>query len=118
MRQQRQGHGMASVVGAGIGVFRRPGQADPYRVPQEAVAIASVVEHGDTEVGLGEIDVAMGAHLELGGIPRRRGMGRPAHGSELDTTRRRIGVHVDREAHRQQVLIVMPVEVDLDVEAR
>ena len=88
VREQRQRHGVMAVVGGGVGVLRRPGEAAPRTAPPNStVAVAPVVEHGDAEVGLGDVDIAVGAHLELGGVPRRRGVRRAAHGAELDAAR-------------------------------
>jgi hypothetical protein len=44
----------------------------------------------------------------------RRTLDRP----KLHAAVRRLGVHIEREHHRQQVLVVVPVERDLDVEPR
>ena len=122
MREQRQGHLVVTEVGAGVGVLRRPGQADAHGVDPvagvDAVAVAPVVEHGDAERRLGDVDEAVCAHLELGGVPRRGGVRRPAHRPELHAARGLLGVHVDGEHHRQQVLVVVPVEGDLHVEPR
>ena len=83
---------------------------------EQAVAVAAVVEHGHPEPRLADVDVPVRAHLELGGVPRGRRVGGPAHVAELDVARGRVGVHVEREHHRQQVLAVLPVELDPDVE--
>ena len=83
---------------SGSGYFGRPREADTRTAPSEhPVPVAPVVEHGDAEVRLGDVDVAVGAHLELGGVPRRRGVRRPPHGPELHAARRGVGVHVERE---------------------
>ena len=80
--------------------------------------IAAVVQHGDTEVGLADVDVAMGADLELGGVPGRGRMRRATDVPELDVAGGGVGADVERERHRQQVLVVLPVELDTDVESR
>jgi hypothetical protein len=80
------------------------------------VPVATVVQHRHAEVGLADVDVAVGADLELGGVPGRRRVRRPAHVSELDVARRGVGADVERERHREQVLVVLPVELDADVE--
>ena len=109
---------VATLVGVGVGVAGGAGEADPHGAVEHGVAVATVVEHGDAERRLGDVDVAMGAHLELGRVPRRRGVRRAAHRAELDAARRGVGADVERERQRQQVLGVVPVELDLDVEPR
>ena len=123
--EQRQRHLVMAVVGARIRVLGGPGErtrtCDPGTAPiraEQPVAIAPVVQHRDAEVRLGDVDVAVRAHFELGRVPRRRRVRRPLDRTELDAAARGVGVHVEREHHRQQVLVVMPVERDLDVEAR
>ena len=44
-------------------------------------------------------------------------MGRAAHVTELDVAHRLVGVDVERHGQRQQVLVVVPVDVHDDVEA-
>ena len=117
MRVQRQIDGVAALVGVGIGVAGGPQQADPHLPVEHAVPVAPVVEDGHAETGLGDVDVAVGAHLELGRVPRRRRMGRAPDAAELHVARRRVGAHVERERHRQQVLVLVPVDLDVDVEA-
>ena len=116
VREQADGHLVAALVGVGVGVAGGAGQADPHGAVEQGVAVAPVVEHGDAERRLGDVDVAVGADLELGRVPRRRRVRRPAHRPELHAARRRVGPDVERERQRQQVLAVVPVELDVHVE--
>ncbi len=122
VREQRQSDLVMALIGIGIGVAGGAGQAHPDTAgvhpgpPEQAMAIAPVVEHGDPETRFGDVDEAMGAHLELGGIPGRRRMGRSSDVSELDVAGRRFGADVEREHHRQQVFGMMPLDLDGDVE--
>ena len=118
VREQAHGHGVAALVGVGVGVAGAADEADADGTVEHVVAVAAVVEDGDAERRLGDVDVAVRAHLELGGVPRARRVRRAAHGAELDAARRDVGADVERERQRQQVLLVVPVDVDLDVEAR
>ena len=118
MRQDRQGHRVTAVIGAGIRVLRGARQADADRSVEHAVAVAAVVQDRDAEVGFGHVDESVGAHLELGGVPRVRRMGRSGDRAELHVAARRVGAHVEREGHRQQVLVVVPVEIDVHEQRR
>ena len=118
MREQRQVHGVRSAVGGRVGVARGPCQTDPHPPAEQPVAVAAVVEHGHAEVGLADVDVTVGADLELGGVPRGGRMRRAPDVPELDVAGGGVGADVERERHRQQVLVVLPVELDADVEPR
>ncbi len=118
MGQHRQGHAVTAVIRTRIRVLRGAGQADANRSVEHAVAVAAVVQDRDTEVGLGHVDEPVGAHLELGGVPRVRRMGRPGDRAELHIAARRVGPHVEGEGHRQQMLVVMPVEIDVHEQRR
>ncbi len=67
--EQAERHLVATLVGVGIGVAGAARQAHPHRPVEHVVAVAAIVEHGHAERGLGDVDVAVGAHLELGGVP-------------------------------------------------
>ena len=118
MGQHRQGHAVTAVIRARIRVLRGAGQADADRSVEHAVAVAAVVQDGDTEVGLGHVDEPVGAHFELGGVPRVRRMGRAGDRAELHIAARGVGSHVEGEGHRQQMLVVVPVELDVHEERR
>ena len=81
---------------SGSGYFGGPQQRHANAAVLHAVAVPTVVEHGDAERRLAEIDVAMGAHLELGRIPRVAGVRRSLDVTELDVAGRLTGVHVER----------------------
>ena len=119
VRKQRPGAPSAARGRRRVGVARRTRQAHPHLTVEQTVAVPAVVRAPATpNDGLAQVDEPVGAHLELGGVPRRRRVGRPSDVTELDVAGRGVGVHVEREHHRQQVLVVLPVEVDVDVEAR
>ena len=118
MRVHRQVDVVPALIGIRIGIPGRPQQADPDLPVEHAVPVPPVVEDGHSETGLGDVDVAVCAHLELGRVPRRRRMGRAPDAAELHVARRHVGAHVERESHRQQVLVLVPVDLDVDVEAR
>jgi hypothetical protein len=110
VRTDRQRHLVVSAVGVRVGVSGRLGQTDPHRTVEDTVAVPAVVEDRDTEVGFGDVDEPVGAHLELGGVPRARRMRRAGDDTELDVAHRHLAAHVERERHREQVFVVMPVE--------
>ena len=117
VREQADRDLVAPLVRVGVRVPRRAGEADSDGAVEQGVAVAPVVEHGHAEGRFGDVDVTVGAHLELGRVPRRRRVRRTGDGAELDAARRGVGPDVERERHRQQVLGVLPVEVDVHVEA-
>ena len=118
VRQHRQRHRVTAVIGTGIGILRGAGQADANRSVEHAVAVATVVQDRDAEVGLGDVDEPVGAHLELGGVPGVRRMGRAGDHAELHVAAGGVGPHVEGKRHRQQVLVVVPVEVDVHEQHR
>ena len=111
--EQADRHLVAALVRIRVRVARGAGEADADRAVEQGMPVAAVVEHGDAERRLGDVDVAVGADLELRRVPRRRRVGRAADGSELHAARRRVGAHVEGEGNGQQVLVVVPVELDV-----
>ena len=75
VREQADRDVVAPLVRVGVRVAGGTGEADPHGAVEQGVAVAPVVEHGDAERGLGDVDVAVRADLELGRVPRRRRRG-------------------------------------------
>ena len=59
---------------------------------------------------------AVRADLELGFVPRGVGVRGPIHMAELGFRRRSVGLHVERERQFEQLLGLVPVDIDLDVQ--
>ena len=76
VREHADGHRVAAVVGVGSGYLAARSSDTRNSAVLNTVAVAAVVEHGDAERRLAEVDEAVGAHLELGRVPRAARMSR------------------------------------------
>ena len=105
-------------VGVRVGIPGRLGEAHPYHSVEHTVTEPAGVEDRHAEVGLGDVDEAVSAHLELGGIPRARRMGRASDHAELDVAHRHVAAHIEGKRHRQQVFVVVPIEFHVHEQLR
>ncbi len=87
VRHHGERDAMGAVIGGGVGKLGSSGEADGDRAVVNAVAESTVVEHRCSELRLGDRHEPVGAHFELGCVPRRRPVRRSR--SQRRTGRRR-----------------------------
>ena len=103
--------------GPGVGEQRRADDRQPQQrpraargplVPRDVVSVGGIVDDRDADAGLGDADPAVRDGLEACRIPRGVRVGGPHDVTELDLGGGAVGVHVHRDAEREQLLLLVP----------
>ena len=81
------------------------------------MTVLAVVQQGHAVVALGEVHPLLGAALEAGLVPGGVGVGLALDIAELDLEGGLVGVDVHGELGLQQVLMLLPVDHGLEVDA-
>ena len=102
---------------SGSGQPGRAQQREAHHVAVDVVSVLAVVEQRDAVAGLAQIGPPVRAHLEAGDVPRRVHVRRPLEVPELDLVGRAARVHVDRERDLQELVVLVPVDLGVEVEA-
>ncbi len=109
---------MRALVSFGIGVHAALDEREPDRLSLDVIAVLAVVEQRHTVIPLGEVGPFVRACLEAGPVPRRVPVRRALHVAPLDVERRARRVDRDRESGFEQRLMLVPVDVGGEVDAR
>ena len=116
---------MRALVGLGVGEERCPQQRQAHgggrapgdiRRPADVMAVGGVVGHRDAVTGLTDVHPAVRTGLEAGRVPGRVLVRGSEDVAELDLGGRAFGVQVEREGELEQLLPLVPVDVEGEID--